>query len=222
MNKQVSFATQPRESFAEIIESSLATFTAQCWQWDQMPYFGSLVSVQNAPLELFGVVSHIQTGSMDPMRYPFPYQKTEEELRSHHPQIFEFLKTTFQITIIGYKNTTHKFSAIRYNLPPQPAKIHAFVSQTTPEILPQVFANPDFLPLIFAASSSPQQTDELLLALLAFLADQHALKKEYIEKYYHTISLLTGNDYRRLKLLMQRINIQHSTLLNIEGEKSTT
>ena len=80
------------KAFAEVIESSLGVFTAQCWQWDYFPEFGSLVQVKSGGDRILGVVIQVQTGSMDPMRYPFPYQKTEDELRKEQPQIFEFLK----------------------------------------------------------------------------------------------------------------------------------
>ena len=89
--------------FAEIIESSLQTFLGQCWAWNKMPQFGSLVVVENGLKPIFGVVYQIQTGSMDPVRYPFPYQKTHEELLAQQPQIFEFLKTTFSCLSLGYQ-----------------------------------------------------------------------------------------------------------------------
>jgi len=63
--------------FAEVIESSIAGFLAQSWQWDNFPTFGSLVIIKEKRRTLFGIVHQVQTGSMDPMRYPFTYQKTE-------------------------------------------------------------------------------------------------------------------------------------------------
>ena len=82
-----------RAAFSEVIDSSLHGFTAQSWQWDDFPAFGQLVTVQSGTRTLFGIVYQVHTGSMDPVRYPFPYQKTEAELLAEQPQIFEFLKT---------------------------------------------------------------------------------------------------------------------------------
>ncbi len=93
----------PNKPFAEVIESSLHGWLAQSWQWDTFPSFGSIVTIQGKKRTHFGIVHQIQTGSMDPVRYPFPYQKTEEELLKEQPQIFEFLKTTFSCLIIGYQ-----------------------------------------------------------------------------------------------------------------------
>ena len=76
--------------FAEVIESSLHTWLAQSWQWDETPTFGSLVTVTTPKWTLFGLVATVQTGSLDSMRHPFPYKKTHEELLTEQPQIFEF------------------------------------------------------------------------------------------------------------------------------------
>ena len=87
--------------FAEVIESHLDHYTAQCWQWDNFPQFGNLVCVEEEARKILGVVTTIATGSIDPTRTPYPYQKTEVELRAEQPQIFEFLRTIFTVTIVG-------------------------------------------------------------------------------------------------------------------------
>ena len=61
--------------FAEVTESSLQTFTAQSWEWDYFPAFGSLVTVQTINRTVLGIVYAIQTGSSDPHRSPFTYKK---------------------------------------------------------------------------------------------------------------------------------------------------
>ena len=81
--------------FAEVIESSLTGWLAQSWAWDKFQESGAFVAIEGKKRTVFGIVHQVQTGSMDAVRYPFPYQKTEEELLKEQPQIFEFLKTTF-------------------------------------------------------------------------------------------------------------------------------
>lgn len=185
--------------FAEIIESSLQTFTGQCWQWDKTPQFGSLVIVENGLNPIFGLVYQIQTGSMEPGRYPFPYQKTHEELMEQQPQIFEFLKTSFSCLALGYQQK----DKIHYLMPPEPPKIHSFLTIANPEQYKLFFAQNCYLPLIFGYSG-PINTDELLLALLKGQNDHKSLKNEGLNEFINTYSLLTGNDYRRLKLFLQR------------------
>jgi len=190
--------------FAEIIESCLDHVTAQCWQWDNFPTFGSLVQIESNEQIIFGCVTGIQTGSMDPLRYPFPYQKTEAELYAEQPQIFEFLKTTFKVQILGYqdKNNTKK---IFYLLPPKPCKIHAFVNTSSPEIQTLFFHKFDFLNLLFAFAHQIPNIDELLLVMIQQLSHQNLLSPQKLDLFCQKFSLLIGNDYRRLKLIFQRI-----------------
>lgn len=205
------------QPFAEVIASSLATYTAQCWKWDTAPEFGSLVSTSHGDHTIWGIVSNIETGSSDAQRYPFPYQKTEEELKAEHPQIFEFLATTFQVTIVAYQQNERIF----YTLPAQPAKIHSFVSPASVESCTRFFSSPSFLPPLFAAPPQGPHVDELLLAVCRNVARNGLLTPALFEQYYHTFSLLIGNDYRRLKLLLQRINASHAQQLTAPNLRST-
>jgi hypothetical protein len=74
-----TFKNQEKSFFAEVIESNLQAFTAQCWKWDRFAEFGSLVQVESDKNIILGCVIQVQTGSLDPMHSPFPYQKTEAE-----------------------------------------------------------------------------------------------------------------------------------------------
>lgn len=186
--------------FAEVIESSLHGWLAQSWQWNTFPSFGSLVIVETKMRILFGIVHQIQTGSMDPIRYPFPYQKTEEELLEEQPQIFEFLKTTFSCLTIGYQEKSRLF----YLLAPEPPQIHSFVGPASQEQSCHFFSNNHYLHLLFSLAHQVFNLDELLLAILYYQETHKLLTTTKITTFIDTFSLLTGNDYRRLKLFLQR------------------
>lgn len=188
--------------FAEVIESSLQGFVAQSWDLDKVPTFGSLVTLAAKKRMFFGVVHQIETGSMDPARHPFAYQKTEEELRREQPQIFEFLKTTFSCLIVGYTNSQGK---ICYLLAPEPVTMHAFVSPSDPVLSRQFFKSTLYLHGLFGLAHTLINLDELLLAILAHQTSQGILTQAHLIAFTSTFSLLTGNDYRRLKLFLQRV-----------------
>ena len=190
------------EPFAEVIESSLHGFLAQSWDSNTLPVFGSLMAITTPERTLFGVVHQIQTGSMDPSRHPFAYQKTQEELRQEQPQIFEFLKTTFASLVIGHQNIQGKIS---YLLAPEPAKIHTFVSPVNLEASKQFFANTHYMHALFGLANNVFNLDEMLLAMLAHQATLGILSQAKLMDFTTTFSLLTGNDYRRLKLFLQRV-----------------
>jgi len=148
--------------FAEVIESSFTGWLAQSWHWDRFPSFGSFVSVEGKVRTIFGIVHQINTGSMDPIRYPFPYQKTEEELLREQPQIFEFLKTTFSCATIGYQEK----GTITYLIAPEPPKIHSFITYPDEQTCKKFFANTRYLHLLFTHSANIFNIDELMLVLL--------------------------------------------------------
>lgn len=186
--------------FAEVIESSLVGWQAQSWSWDIFPLFGSLLTVQKKDLTHIGIVHQIQTGALEAGRYPFAYQKTEEELLQEQPQIFEFLKTSFSCLTVGY---IHK-SKIYYQLAPEPPKIHAFVQEAPKEVITKFFKSHNYLHILFGSSQNLVQLDELLLAILCYATQQTNITACSLEEFIKLFSLLTGNDYRRLKLFLQR------------------
>ncbi len=186
-------------SFAEVIESSLYSFTAQSWEWDYFPSFGSLVTIHTQQRIIFGIVHSLQTGSMDPGRYPFTYKKTEEELRAEQPHIFEFLQTKFSCLTVGF----YEKNDMIYQVAPEPPKMHAFVSHATTAQQAQFFTTCAYLHLIFNGSAQTS-TDELLLALLRKQTELNVLTQESLFEFIDTVCLISGDDYRRLKILVSR------------------
>ncbi|MFA5074587.1 MAG: HAS-barrel domain-containing protein [Candidatus Babeliales bacterium] len=203
MNQQNSktFFKSNKKYFAEVIDSNISSFLAQSWEWNFFPEFGSLLQVDTKEQTIFGIVTQIQTGSMDPMRYPFAYKKTEEELRAEQPQIFEFLKTTFKVQITGYL----KENKIFYALPSKPCQIHAFISKIDTQTEISFFKNANFMYLLFSFSNQIDNLDEILIAILNHLKNKNILDNEKFDCFCKTFSFLTGNDYRRLKLFLKRI-----------------
>lgn len=191
-----------KTAFAEVVESSLNTWQGHCWQWDDFPQFGSLVTIMTPERTLFGIVSQIQTGSLDPLRTPFPFGKTEEELLKEQPQIFAFLKTTFICTVVGYE----EHNTLVYQWPSEPPKIHAFIHRACDEQYKRFFSGEQYIHLLFGSAASLPSLDELLLALLHQRARRNLLSQEKLTQFVELFSLLTGNDYRRLKLFLQRVS----------------
>lgn len=188
-------------AFAEVVESSLHTFKAQSWQWDTFPRFGSLVTIHTANRTIFGIVHTIETGSLDPVHTPYPFQKTEAELLLEQPQIFSFLQTTFTCLTGGYAEQ----NVLLYQWAPEPPKIHAFVAPATQAQYEQFFSDEQYIHILFGLSHQILNLDELLLAVLKNLSDQKLLNQARLSSFIATFSLLTGNDYRRLKLFLQRV-----------------
>lgn len=186
--------------FGEVIESSLQNFTSQTWQWDNFPAYGSLVCLEQPEGIVIGLVYEVSTGSIDPSRTPFAYQKTEQELKKEQPQIFEFLKTTFSCITLG----SIVQERCQYTAPSHPAKIHSFVSTASSAISYQFLARPLWIQRLFALSGIVTNVDELLLAVFAQQYKEQSFDTAKMQEMMQTYALLTGNDYRRIKLFLGR------------------
>ncbi|MGB8467465.1 MAG: hypothetical protein WCE21_00520 [Candidatus Babeliales bacterium] len=191
------------KAYAEIVESSLHLWKAQMWQWDQAPPFGSIVTIEQHDCQLMGIVTYIETGTVDGKRAPFVYQKTEQELKKEQPHIFTFLNTTISCLPLGFIKQNEPW----HQIPSQPPKIHAFVSPATPAQLNLFFAQTTYLAILFQAVSSQTPIDELILALTAQLKPYNVFTPDYTERFIDMFCLLCGNDYRRLKLFLHRFQL---------------
>ena len=65
------------ERVGEVIEASTTDFTAQCYELYQSPPLGSLVKLEDADIELYGVVYQVTTTSFEPGRRPIARGKDE-------------------------------------------------------------------------------------------------------------------------------------------------
>lgn len=194
----------------EVIESSLSLTIGQCWKWNNLPTFASLVEMENNNQRIFGCVSDIRTESTDPSRKPFAYQKTEDELLAQQPQIFELLKSTFSVQIIGFQDTTTK--NLFFQVPPQPCKIHSFIKPVDETTFAAIVSHPESLSLLFSFCDNPTRLEELLLALLCTMHKRNLLTKDFFRSFYENFAILNNNNYKRVKVFFERLEYTHKQL----------
>ena len=187
-------------SFAEVIESNLSSWTSQCWNWQNIPSFGSLVTTSHEDSKIFGIVHTITTGSADTNRIPTTYQKTKEELLTQQPQIFEFLQTTFSSITIGYQENNKTY----YHLAQKPPQIHNFVQNAQDETYKLFFENEQFLSLLFNISNQIFNLDELLLAFIKHIKEKKLLDANNIQQFIESFAMHSKNDYQALKVFLHR------------------
>jgi hypothetical protein len=188
------------KAFAEVIEGSLNSWRAQCWDWKITPIHGSVLTITTEDRTLYGLVHDISTGSIDSHRSVYTYKKSDEELRRDHPHIFELLHTTFSCLMLGYEEKGKTF----YQPAPSPPAIHAFVVEASDAQLKKFFSREQYLHTLFAHAQTIFSLDDTLLALLKYLSERGILHEDNLSGFMETFSLLTANDYRRLKLFLQR------------------
>ena len=186
------------EHLGEVVESSTSLFTAECPELNGSPAFGSFVRTDTEPA-VFGVVHNVSTRSMEPNRRPTAYGKTEDELRMEQPQIFELLKTEFEVAVIGYRDE----KGPRRSLPPLPPRIHSFVYECQEADLKALTRNGDFLRTILSQPRLP--TDDLMIAAVRNAWHARAYDMSYLVSLGKDLSRLIRDDYDRLSSMMRRI-----------------
>lgn len=188
-------------AFGEIIESSLTHWTIQTWQLDSYPPFGSIIKMSYDNCNHFGVISDINTGPKDSGRTPFSYKKTIQELKQEQPHIFQLLETRVTAIPLSYSDD----QTYVYEIPKRPAPIHVFAqSCNTPE-LNAFFSNSRWMVSFFNLARLNPLFDELLIAILHNAHQHKVLNKDSIQEIIDIFSLLTHDDYRKLKIFLQRI-----------------
>lgn len=188
---------------AEVVKSSLKEFTATAWDYKIFPEFGSLVCIDSGVRKIYAIVYNIETGSSDSSRMPFVFKKSEEDLLIEQPQIFHFLSTNFFCINLGYK----ELDKIFYQVLPEPAKIHSCVYKVNETEASLFFSDPAFLHSLFSFYSPNLFHEDLLLAILKNVNAFEKLQEYYISNFIDHYSLLINNDYKRLKIFLQRVSL---------------
>src|SRR3990167_4347653 len=182
----------------EVIHSTISQWTTQAWQYDCYPEYGSIICLQSDQIQIFGVVYYIKTGSDDPVRQVFAFQKSQAELQQEQPQIFACLKTTFSAAPLLYLQDQH----LIYAMPPRPPKLHSFVRLATQVELVDLLANFGCVQVLFSQYTKIEYFEELLLAFLRYLEQHYLVSRSLLIQISEQLSLVTANDYRRLKMFM--------------------
>ncbi len=186
----------------EIIEASTTDFIAQCYELYQLPPLGNLVKTRDLPLELYGVVYHAATTSIEPGRRPIARGKdedSEEAIYQSNPQLLKLLRSEFNVLVVGYKG-----DKLHYYLPPQPARIHGFVYLCSPDEVMEFGQSFDFLNILINAHL-PIPSDELIAACLRQMSQAYEDRRAFLVAAGKELATLLSGEFNQLKAILGRI-----------------
>jgi hypothetical protein len=190
---------QTPDKIAEVIEASTSQFTAQCYDLYELPSLGSLVRTG----DIYGIVFNAATSSLEPGRKPLARGKeeaTEEAVYQSSPQLTKLLRSEFGAVTAGFKDG----GSLRYYLPPQPAKIHAFVYLCQPDEIKEFSKSFDFLDiLVNAALTVP--AEELIAAALRQMSQVQKDPQAFLVAAGKELAGLLSSQYDRLKSILVRL-----------------
>lgn len=192
--------TQTPDKIAEVIEAETTRFTAQCYDLYELPPLGCLVRTG----DIYGIVFHASTSSLEPGRKPLARGKdeaTEEAVYQSSPQLAKLLRSEFGAVAVGFRYA----DGLRYYLPPQPAKIHAFVYLCQPDEIKEFSQSFDFLDILVNAAL-PIPTEELIAATLRQMSQVQDDPRAFLLVAGKELATLLSNQYDRLKSILGRLS----------------
>lgn len=187
----------------EIIESSTTEFIAECYELHEIPSFGSMVKVNAASLDIYGIVYQASTASIEPGRRPVARGKdetSEESLYQSSPQLLKLLRSEFHVLVVGHKTN----GKINQYLPSQPAHIHAFVYLCSPEEVNLFSQSFDFLNII-TNSRLQIPGEELIAATLREMSTVQIDPHAFLVAGGKALTAILIGEYYRLKTILMRL-----------------
>ncbi len=193
-------------ALGEVIEASTRQFVAEVYEEADAPDFGAWVRVEpNGTPTLFGLVSHVETGSYDTNRQAVALGLSPEERAQEMPMVDELLRTTVRAQMLACRGPDGK---VRQTLPPQPPGIHDFVAPCTDEQVRTLGAPYDFLRTLVEHPDPAVPVDDLLVAVLRRIYAAHGGEqggREPLVRAGRALSRLLDDDHERLQSILRRV-----------------
>ena len=187
----------------EVIEASTTDFVAECYELYESPPLGCLVKTRDQTVELYGIVYHAATTSLELGRHPIARGKdetSEEEIYQSNPQLSKLLRTAFSALVVGHRQDDKLY----HYLPPKPARIHSFVYLCPPEEVKEFSQSFDFLNML-VNSRLPVSTNELIAACLRQMSQVYEDRRTFLVAAGKEIAILLSGDFDQLNAILGRI-----------------
>ena len=153
--------------------------------------------------DIYGIVFNASTSSLEPGRKPLARGKdeaTEEAVYESSPQLTKLLRSEFGALAVGFKDG----DILRHYLPPQPAKIHAFVYLCQPDEVRKFGQFFGFLDIL-ANVVLPVPAEELISAALRQMSQFQEDPQAFLVAAGKELAALLANQYDRLKSVLGRL-----------------
>jgi len=187
----------------EIIEASTAGFTAQCYELYELPPLGSLVKTKDGELDIYGIVYHATTGSLEPGRRPIARGKdeaTEAAIYQSSPQLSKLLRSEFSALVVGHRAG----DSVKQYLPPGPARIHGFVHQCSADEIKEFGRSLAFLNMLVSAHL-PVAVDEIVPATLRLMSRSQEDPRGFLVAAGKELAVMLGGQFNQLRAILGRL-----------------
>jgi hypothetical protein len=190
------------EPIGEIVDTSVAEFTAQACQLNVAPPFGGFVKVTMPERTVYGVVFAIHTGSLEPGGRPVLRGRDDmrdDAIYHQNPDLEQLLRTEMSALVIGFEEG----GALRTYLPPSPPRLHWSVVQCDSPEIARHTARLDYFRTILSASDAP--VDALLAANIRLASAAYLDESGFRLRAGRELATLLKHDYPRLTAILRAL-----------------
>lgn len=191
------------QRIGEVIESSSAEFTAECYELYDIPPLGGLVKVNAPPLEIYGIVCQSGTAGIETGRRPIARGKeeaSEDAIYQTSPQLVKLLRSEFRVIVVGYQSE----GKIYQYLPSKPVHIHSFVQVCSPEEIKHFSQSFEFLGIL-AFAHIDFSMEELIAATLREMSRVQSDPRAFLVASGKILTNVLSGEYQRLKTILARL-----------------
>ncbi len=192
----------PSAPIAEIIDTSVADFTAQACKLEEAPPFGGFVKVTTPDHTVYAVVFAIHTGGLEPGARPVLRGRDgmrDQEIFDANPDLGQLLRTEIRALIVGFQEG----GRLRSYLPPKPPPLHWSVVECDPSETVRLTTRLDYFRTILSASEAP--VDALLAANVRLAGAAHPDESAFRLRAGRELATLLKHDYPRLTSVLRAL-----------------
>ena len=189
----------------EIIEVSSRSAIAQSYELYDFPPIGSVVKCGDDAEDIYGVITNIETSSIDPGRRPNPKGPgfaEVNELYKSNPEITHLMKTEFNIVFLGYKNE----NVTTISIPPTPPRIFSFVSTLPEDEMINIFSDEGLVK--FIVNSNMELKDDVIIMIISKYLNSKKTKTEEIGSFTSQLVGALPDQITRITNIIQNLNLQ--------------
>ena len=186
----------------EVVDTSVAGFTAHACQLNEAPPFGAFVKVIVPERTIYAVVYAIHTGGLEPGSHPVLRGRDgmrDEAIFDQHPDLEQLLRTEFSALIIGYQEG----ASLRTYLPPSPPRLHWSVLECDQPEIARLTRRLDYFRTILSASEAP--VDALLAANIRLAGAASPDESGFRIQAGRELATLLKHDYPRLTAILRAL-----------------
>jgi hypothetical protein len=199
---RIAIATPATAPIGEVVDTSVAEFTAQACKLEEAPPFGGFVKVTTLERTIYGVVYAIHTGGLEPGSRPVLRGRDgmrDRAIFDQNPDLEQLLRTEFSALIVGHREG----SALRTYLPPSPPPLHWSVMECNQPEIARLTQRLDYLRTILSASDAP--VDALLAANIRLASAASPSESSFRIRAGRELATLLKHDYPRLTAILRAL-----------------